>query len=238
MSSMASVVLETIQVLVALATDLTTVRLILFHAGSVKVRSVGFRVDDGKRSVVVLLECLVLVAMKTMVLETILVLVCLFAANHRTLERLVLFILHHVQVASWVVNVHAIGVGICNRLVDSVRREMSLLLVYMLLLRSTIARRQHGPWNGALAYGLVLEVEMICREMQRALGLLLLLLLLLRSLVMVVVQEHICGQHGLHDIMDVVNIVSIAVGRKDMRVGFLRRRRQNVGLLVVSKQVV
>lgn len=57
-------------------------------------------------------------------------------------------------------------------------------------------------------------------------------------LVMVVVQEHIGGGNGLHDIVDVVEVVSLAVRRKQVGVCLLLRRRQDVCLLVVPQQVV
>lgn len=66
----------------------------------------------------------------------------------------------------------------------------------------------------------------------------LLLLLLMLLLVMVVVQEHIGGGNGLHDIVDVVEVVSLAVRRKQVGVCLLLRRRQDVCLLVVPQQVV
>lgn len=109
-SSVAAMILQTIQVLVALTTHLAPIGLVLLHARAVKVRRVGLRVDDGKRAVVILLEFLILVPVQPVVLQPVLVLVCLLASNHRTLERLVLLVLHHIQVAGRVVNVHAITI--------------------------------------------------------------------------------------------------------------------------------
>lgn len=59
---MSTVVLEPVEVLVALATHLASVRLLLLHADSAGVWYRGKRVDDGESAVLVLLQLLVLVA--------------------------------------------------------------------------------------------------------------------------------------------------------------------------------
>jgi len=79
--SMGAVVLETVEVLVSLAANLTAVWLLFLHADSSRVGNGCERVDNRKGTVVVLLELLVLVTVLLVVLETVLVLVCLLATN-------------------------------------------------------------------------------------------------------------------------------------------------------------
>ena len=57
-----AVVLETIQVLVALAANLATVRLLLLHADGAGIWNGCRRVDDGEGTIGILLELLILVA--------------------------------------------------------------------------------------------------------------------------------------------------------------------------------
>jgi hypothetical protein len=85
---MGAVVLETVEVLVAFAAYFTAIWLLLLHADSAGVGYGCEGVDDGESAVVVLLELLVLVTMLLVVLQAVLVLVCLFATNNWTAERL------------------------------------------------------------------------------------------------------------------------------------------------------
>jgi len=57
-----TVVLETVQVFVALATNFAAVGLLLLHADGPRVGNRGCRVNDGKGAVGVLLELLILMA--------------------------------------------------------------------------------------------------------------------------------------------------------------------------------
>ena len=57
------VVFETVQVLVALATNLATIWLLLLHAQRPGVRCGCLRVDDGKRAICVIMQLLIVVTM-------------------------------------------------------------------------------------------------------------------------------------------------------------------------------
>lgn len=159
MSGVSPVVLEPVEVLVSLAANLATVRFVFLHAGTIEVRGVGLRVNDGKGPVFVLFERLVLVAMQTVIFEAVLVLIGFFTADHRTLERLIFFILHHIQVSSWIVNIHAVGVGVCHLRIHLMGRKMPLLmLVTVVVVGRTISGAGMGyrPRNGPLGNRLVL----------------------------------------------------------------------------------
>jgi len=78
--SMRSMILQTVKVLVALATDFAAIGLLLLHADSARVWNGRQRVDDRKATVVILLELLVLMAVLFVVFQSILVLVCLLAS--------------------------------------------------------------------------------------------------------------------------------------------------------------
>lgn len=106
--SVAPVVLETIKVLIPLATYFTSVWLVFFHARSIQVRRVGFRVNDGNSSIGVFFQLLILVPMQTMVFETVLVLVGFFTSNHGTFEWFMLGVFHHIQMTCWVVDIHSV----------------------------------------------------------------------------------------------------------------------------------
>ena len=105
-------VFETVEILVPLAAHLAAIWLLLLHADGTRIGYRGKRVHDGEGTVVVLFQLLVLMAVLhwcqqdileewegrvvvvtylLVILETVLVLVCLLAANDWTLERLDFF---------------------------------------------------------------------------------------------------------------------------------------------------
>jgi len=103
------VVLESVEVLVALAANFATIRLLLFHSNRAWIGNGCGWVNDGERAVRVLFQLLVLVAVLEytvsmfsvrgrdmtdllVILETVLILVCLLTSNDRTFERLYLFV--------------------------------------------------------------------------------------------------------------------------------------------------
>lgn len=110
---MCLVVLEPVEVLVPLAADIALVRLFLFHAERSRIGGQCRRVDDGEGAVRVLLQILSIVAVlkykvshtsraesirneiagtyRFVILESVLVLVCLLASNHRASEWFGLF---------------------------------------------------------------------------------------------------------------------------------------------------
>lgn len=88
---MLSVVLEAVQVLVALPAHLAAIWLLFLHADGARVGDRRRRVDDRESAVGVLLQLLILVTVLLVVLETVLVLVGLLAADDGTLEGLDLF---------------------------------------------------------------------------------------------------------------------------------------------------
>ena len=74
-------ILEPVEILVAFATEVTAVWLFLLHTDSAGVRDRSRGIDNRKRAVRILLELLVLMSMLFVVLEAVLILVCLFAAD-------------------------------------------------------------------------------------------------------------------------------------------------------------
>ena len=60
---MLAMVFETVKVLVALATNLTTIRLLFLHAHGARVWDRRGRINDAKASIRIFLELLILVAM-------------------------------------------------------------------------------------------------------------------------------------------------------------------------------
>lgn len=110
MRRVAPVVLEAVEVLVALAANLAPVGLVLLHVHAVGIGRIGQRVNYAVSSIVVEVQHLVLVAVHSVVLESILVFVSLVAPNHWALERLVLSSLHDIQMASRVVYAHFVVV--------------------------------------------------------------------------------------------------------------------------------
>jgi len=89
--SMRTMVLEAVEVLVALATNVATIWLLFLHTNGTRVWYRRQGIDNRESAIVVLFELLILMAMLLVVLETILVLVGLFATDHGTPERLDLF---------------------------------------------------------------------------------------------------------------------------------------------------
>lgn len=80
-------ILQAVQILVALPANLASVRLLLLHTHRARVRNTRRRVDDGECAVGVLLELLVLVTVLLVVFEAVLVLIRFLATDDGTLER-------------------------------------------------------------------------------------------------------------------------------------------------------
>lgn len=129
MRGVTTMVLQTIQVLVPLATNFTSIGFVFLHAGAIKVGGVALRIDDGDGTVRVLLQGLVLVPVKAVVLQAILILVVLLASNDGTRVRFVFLVFHHVQVARRIVDIHRVllihaarGVHVWSAAIDPGRR--------------------------------------------------------------------------------------------------------------------
>lgn len=84
-------VLQAVEILVALAADLTSIWLFLLHANSTGIWYRSKRVHNGERSILVLFKLLILMTVLLVIFETVLVLVRLFATNDRTSEWLDFF---------------------------------------------------------------------------------------------------------------------------------------------------
>lgn len=56
-------VLESIQVLIPFSTDITTERLLLFHPQSPRVWCTCFWIDDGKRTIGIIMQLLIIMSM-------------------------------------------------------------------------------------------------------------------------------------------------------------------------------
>lgn len=97
-------ILQSIQILVSLATDFASIWLVLLHTHAFRVWLVGQRIHYAIRAVLVEMQSLVLVSMHSMVFQSVLILVGLFASNHWTFEWLVFSPFHNVQMPSWIVN--------------------------------------------------------------------------------------------------------------------------------------
>lgn len=108
MSSMASMILQTIQILITLTTNLTPIWLILFHSSAIQIWCIRLRIDDRNGSVRILLKGLVLVAMQTMIFQTVLVFVSLLTSYNRTFVRFVFIVFHYVQMTSRIVDIHCV----------------------------------------------------------------------------------------------------------------------------------
>jgi len=81
-----AMVFESVEILVALATHLAAIRLLLLHADGARVGNASSRIYYREGTIRVLLELLILMTMLLVVFETVLVLVSLLAANDRALE--------------------------------------------------------------------------------------------------------------------------------------------------------
>lgn len=133
-------IFETIQVLVTLSADFALEGLLLFHAHRTGIWCTCLRVDDGERTVSVLVQLLCGMAVCFVVLQTVLVLVCLLAANDRTPERLVFFGWGHYQGRELLHHV----INICPRWkmaeiqVHALQLLLHLLVHLKLLVKSTL----------------------------------------------------------------------------------------------------
>lgn len=130
------VVLQPVQVLVPLTANLTPVRLVLVKIGTRRIWGVGPRVNYRKRTVRIGPQLLVLVAVQPVVLQPVLVLVVLIAANHRTLKRPVLISFGHIQPAGRIVNAY-----ILHFLIWSIcKTAETVVFLLAVLLRSRVAK--------------------------------------------------------------------------------------------------
>lgn len=223
-------ILQTVKILVSLATNLTSVRLVLLHVHAVGVWRVGQRVDYTVSAVVVEMQHLVLVAVHPMVLESVLVFVRLVAPNHRALERLVLAPLHHVQMAGRVVDAHF--VVLVKRTCGLRRLAAHLHHLRVVLSMGHLAAAHLGPAMPTLWWQRVLlEMRGVV-----ALGHGMMLLLHAWGALMLSggssgaahAHEHVVGRNHLHDVVGVAGHMGLLHGR----------RWGNVRLLVVPQQVM
>lgn len=138
-----------------------------------------------------------------MVLEPILVLVCLFTSNHGTLERLVLLILHHIEMARRVVDVHAVAVTvILVRLLRLLRVGQTRRYALALGSRDLMMVEGRVGQNRALVDCFLLQIKDSCRKMHVSLS------YSMGSALHMVVEKHVVGQHRLHDVVHIIDVVS------------------------------